>query len=117
MEDKKKNKKKKMCEEAREDQSSTGKNGGVRQYIRSKVPRLRWTPDLHRCFVSAIEKLGGQDSMCIYITLAIYSNPFTFHASFLLYHHQFITTMNRSMIIFFCCNFKKIHCVSYIHMV
>ncbi|KMZ70433.1 MYB transcription factor-like [Zostera marina] len=62
MEDQKKNKKKKMCKEAREDQSSTGKNGGVRQYIRSKVPRLRWTPDLHRCFVSAIEKLGGQDN-------------------------------------------------------
>ncbi|MCD7471484.1 hypothetical protein HAX54_011938 [Datura stramonium] len=38
-----------------------GRNGGVRQYIRSKVPRLRWTPDLHHCFVHAIEKLGGQD--------------------------------------------------------
>ncbi|CAI9096845.1 OLC1v1033074C1 [Oldenlandia corymbosa var. corymbosa] len=40
---------------------SCGRNGGVRQYVRSKVPRLRWTPDLHRCFVLAIEKLGGQD--------------------------------------------------------
>ncbi|KAK6790790.1 hypothetical protein RDI58_009871 [Solanum bulbocastanum] len=38
-----------------------GRNGGVRQYIRSKVPRLRWTPDLHHCFVHAIQKLGGQD--------------------------------------------------------
>nr|XP_029119720.1 transcription repressor KAN1 isoform X1 [Elaeis guineensis] len=38
-----------------------GRNGGVRQYIRSKVPRLRWTPDLHHCFVHAIEKLGGQE--------------------------------------------------------
>ncbi|XP_060186597.1 putative Myb family transcription factor At1g14600 [Lycium barbarum] len=38
-----------------------GRNGGVRQYIRSKVPRLRWTPDLHHCFVHAIENLGGQD--------------------------------------------------------
>ncbi|MCL7031574.1 hypothetical protein MKW94_018774 [Papaver nudicaule] len=36
-------------------------NGSVRQYIRSKVPRLRWTPDLHHCFVQAIERLGGQD--------------------------------------------------------
>ncbi|CAK9163705.1 unnamed protein product [Ilex paraguariensis] len=36
------------------------RNGAVRQYIRSKVPRLRWTPDLHRCFVHAIESLGGQ---------------------------------------------------------
>nr|QSD99702.1 MYB family transcription factor [Melilotus albus] len=33
--------------------------GGVRQYIRSKVPRLRWTPELHRCFVRAIQTLGG----------------------------------------------------------
>ncbi|XP_043716952.1 myb family transcription factor MOF1-like [Telopea speciosissima] len=40
---------------------SCGRNGAVRQYVRSKVPRLRWTPDLHRCFVHAIERLGGQD--------------------------------------------------------
>ncbi|XP_008812783.2 myb family transcription factor MOF1-like [Phoenix dactylifera] len=40
---------------------SCGRNGAVRQYIRSKVPRLRWTPDLHHCFVRAIERLGGQD--------------------------------------------------------
>lgn len=33
----------------------------MRQYIRSKVPRLRWTPELHQCFVQAIERLGGQD--------------------------------------------------------
>ncbi|GMP59533.1 hypothetical protein CsSME_00022786 [Camellia sinensis var. sinensis] len=39
---------------------SCGRNGAVRQYIRSKVPRLRWTPDLHHCFVHAIERLGGQ---------------------------------------------------------
>ncbi|URE03120.1 MYB family transcription factor [Musa troglodytarum] len=38
-----------------------GRNGAVRQYVRSKVPRLRWTPELHLCFVHAIEKLGGQD--------------------------------------------------------
>ncbi|KAJ3680405.1 hypothetical protein LUZ60_016683 [Juncus effusus] len=37
------------------------RNGAVRPYIRSKVPRLRWTPDLHHCFVHAIERLGGQD--------------------------------------------------------
>lgn len=36
--------------------------GSVRQYIRSKMPRLRWTPDLHLCFVHAVERLGGQDS-------------------------------------------------------
>ncbi|GMY18071.1 myb family transcription factor PHL12-like [Fagus crenata] len=39
--------------------SSCGRNGAVRQYIRSKVPRLRWTPELHHCFVHAIERLGG----------------------------------------------------------
>ncbi|KAK7280566.1 hypothetical protein RJT34_25630 [Clitoria ternatea] len=38
---------------------SCGREGAVRQYIRSKVPRLRWTPELHRCFVHAIESLGG----------------------------------------------------------
>ncbi|OWM76683.1 uncharacterized protein LOC116199158 [Punica granatum] len=37
-----------------------GGRGGVRQYVRSKMPRLRWTPDLHRCFLHAIERLGGQ---------------------------------------------------------
>ncbi|KAK6935695.1 SANT/Myb domain [Dillenia turbinata] len=33
----------------------------VRQYVRSKIPRLRWTADLHRSFVRAVEKLGGQE--------------------------------------------------------
>ncbi|XP_019150907.1 PREDICTED: uncharacterized protein LOC109147717 isoform X2 [Ipomoea nil] len=36
-------------------------SGSVRQYVRSKTPRLRWTPDLHLCFVHAVETLGGQD--------------------------------------------------------
>ncbi|KAF5953581.1 hypothetical protein HYC85_006437 [Camellia sinensis] len=34
----------------------------VRPYVRSKMPRLRWTPDLHHRFVHAVERLGGQDS-------------------------------------------------------
>ncbi|XP_059636156.1 uncharacterized protein LOC132278377 [Cornus florida] len=34
---------------------------GVRPYVRSKVPRLRWTRDLHQCFVHAVERLGGED--------------------------------------------------------
>lgn len=34
----------------------------VRPYIRSKMPRLRWTPDLHLAFVHAVKRLGGQDS-------------------------------------------------------
>ncbi|XP_010539026.1 PREDICTED: putative Myb family transcription factor At1g14600 [Tarenaya hassleriana] len=33
----------------------------VRPYVRSKVPRLRWTDDLHRCFVEAVESLGGEN--------------------------------------------------------
>ncbi|KAL6197646.1 hypothetical protein ACLB2K_033252 [Fragaria x ananassa] len=33
----------------------------VRPYVRSKVPRLRWSSDLHRCFVHAVERLGGED--------------------------------------------------------
>ncbi|GMN43540.1 hypothetical protein TIFTF001_012736 [Ficus carica] len=33
----------------------------VRQYVRSKIPRLRWTPDLHLSFVHAVERLGGQE--------------------------------------------------------
>lgn len=36
-------------------------SGSVRQYIRSKMPRLRWTPDLHICFLHAVERLGGQE--------------------------------------------------------
>ncbi|KAF8671372.1 hypothetical protein HU200_050086 [Digitaria exilis] len=30
-------------------------------YVRSKNPRLRWTPDLHLCFLRAVDRLGGQD--------------------------------------------------------
>ncbi|KAG8634560.1 uncharacterized protein LOC110604734 [Manihot esculenta] len=44
--------------------SSNGKNerrATVRQYVRSKMPRLRWTPDLHLSFVHAVERLGGQE--------------------------------------------------------
>ncbi|KAJ4829101.1 hypothetical protein Tsubulata_033656 [Turnera subulata] len=37
------------------------KSPSVRPYIRSKMPRLRWTPDLHHCFVHAVERLGGED--------------------------------------------------------
>nr|GMD12359.1 Myb family transcription factor [Ipomoea batatas] len=41
--------------------TAAGSGGGVRQYVRSKVPRLRWTPDLHLCFVQAVQRLGGQE--------------------------------------------------------
>ncbi|KAL6634906.1 hypothetical protein ACP70R_027577 [Stipagrostis hirtigluma subsp. patula] len=39
-----------------------GRNGAAtRRYNRSKVPRLRWTSELHRSFVRAVDFLGGQD--------------------------------------------------------
>ncbi|KAL4281810.1 hypothetical protein GQ457_03G036330 [Hibiscus cannabinus] len=53
--------------EKRSEGSCSNNNGGVndrrrvRQYVRSKLPRLRWTPDLHLSFVHAVERLGGQD--------------------------------------------------------
>lgn len=45
-----------------EENAKKADSGSVRQYVRSKMPRLRWTPDLHLCFVHAVERLGGQDS-------------------------------------------------------
>ncbi|CAM0950530.1 unnamed protein product [Alopecurus aequalis] len=36
-------------------------SSSVRPYVRSKNPRLRWTPELHHCFIRAIYRLGGQD--------------------------------------------------------
>ncbi|QCE03319.1 uncharacterized protein LOC114166237 [Vigna unguiculata] len=63
------------CEShANEDQSKQNNNGGsssnstveesekkIRPYVRSKLPRLRWTPDLHLRFVHAVQRLGGQE--------------------------------------------------------
>ncbi|GAV67975.1 Myb_DNA-binding domain-containing protein [Cephalotus follicularis] len=37
------------------------RRNAVRQYVRSKMPRLRWTPELHLSFVQAVERLGGQE--------------------------------------------------------
>ncbi|CAK8531111.1 unnamed protein product [Lathyrus sativus] len=33
----------------------------VRPYLRSKMPRLRWTSDLHRCFLHAVQKLEREE--------------------------------------------------------
>ncbi|XP_061368259.1 uncharacterized protein LOC133311258 [Gastrolobium bilobum] len=33
----------------------------IRPYVRSKFPRLRWTPDLHHRFVHAVQRLGGHE--------------------------------------------------------
>jgi hypothetical protein len=50
------------------------KNGDImRPYLRSKVPRLRWTPDLHRCFVQAIDMLGGEESKLAFIFIYFWS--------------------------------------------
>ncbi|XP_031257409.1 protein PHOSPHATE STARVATION RESPONSE 3-like isoform X2 [Pistacia vera] len=32
----------------------------VRQYNKSDLPRLRWTPELHELFAAAVERLGGK---------------------------------------------------------
>uniref|UniRef100_K3XWK4 Myb-like domain-containing protein n=1 Tax=Setaria italica TaxID=4555 RepID=K3XWK4_SETIT len=42
-------------------EGSSERAPAVRQYNRSKLPRLRWTPDLHMAFVHAVERLGGQE--------------------------------------------------------
>ncbi|KAL6003198.1 hypothetical protein ACLOJK_023421 [Asimina triloba] len=47
--------------EESEKKSGSSAAAAVRHYVRSKLPRLRWTPDLHLCFVHAVERLGGQD--------------------------------------------------------
>lgn len=41
------------------------KKPSVRPYVRSKMARLRWTPELHLRFVHAVERLGGQDRKLI----------------------------------------------------
>ncbi|KAE8706757.1 Preprotein translocase Sec [Hibiscus syriacus] len=33
---------------------------GARRYNKSEVPRLKWTPQLHRHFVQAVDLLGGR---------------------------------------------------------
>lgn len=48
------------CETASRPQGSRrSADGRTRRYIQSGAPRLKWSEDLHRCFVWAIEQLGG----------------------------------------------------------
>ncbi|XP_071713587.1 uncharacterized protein [Rutidosis leptorrhynchoides] len=42
-------------------EESDKKSNSVRPYVRSKNPRLRWTPELHLRFIHAVDKLGGQE--------------------------------------------------------
>ncbi|XP_010508544.1 PREDICTED: putative two-component response regulator ARR20 [Camelina sativa] len=42
-----------------EDEDQVTSSNNVRQYVRSNMPRLRWTPDLHLTFVRAVQRLGG----------------------------------------------------------
>ncbi|KAL5204639.1 hypothetical protein ABZP36_009510 [Zizania latifolia] len=48
-------------EEEGERRRALSSSPSVRPYVRSKNPRLRWTPALHLCFVRAVDRLGGQD--------------------------------------------------------
>jgi len=56
----------------------------VRPYVRSKMPRLRWTADLHHCFVHAVERLGGEDRK-LALRLYIQALHFIF---FLIYEYD-----------------------------
>lgn len=53
--------------------SCSGKSKKLRPYVRSKTPRLRWTPELHFSFVHAIQRLGGQDSESSILALILFS--------------------------------------------
>ncbi|XP_076952462.1 uncharacterized protein LOC143626189 isoform X2 [Bidens hawaiensis] len=44
-----------------EESDKKTKSGYVRPYVRSKNPRLWWTPELHLRFIHAVDKLGGQE--------------------------------------------------------
>ncbi|CAN4078365.1 unnamed protein product [Withania somnifera] len=49
-----------MLENSNNNKSSSS-SAVVRPYVRSKMPRLRWTHELHRSFVHSVERLGGED--------------------------------------------------------
>ncbi|KAL6190434.1 hypothetical protein ACLB2K_036831 [Fragaria x ananassa] len=51
--------------------SSCGKSDAVRRYTRSKLPPVMWTPELHHCFVRAVERLGGHEKATPKLVLQI----------------------------------------------
>ena len=71
-----------------------GHGGGrVRPYVRSPVPRLRWTPELHRCFLNGVDMLGSQNStflqsfkknktFCYFVLFKFLKESFTLFAIF-----------------------------------
>ena len=60
------------------------KPSGVRPYVRSKMLRLRWTRDLHRSFVCAVDRLGGEDCKLNSLFLYIYTHKCIKKGPFLL---------------------------------
>lgn len=77
--------------------NGNGRRTTVRQYVRSKVPRLRWTPELHLNFVHAVERLGGQESNnIISYTMSFYK---LFNPSFqLIFHFNFHPTSSKGFV-------------------
>lgn len=59
-----------------EDEDQVTSSNNVRQYVRSNMPRLRWTPDLHLSFVRAVQRLGGPHStsrsLSSYLSFSLY---------------------------------------------
>jgi hypothetical protein len=43
----------------------------VRQYNRSDEPRMRWTEELHRQFMEAVDCLGGPDGEFLLLKLSL----------------------------------------------
>lgn len=74
-------------------EESEKKTSSVRPYVRSKLPRLRWTPDLHLRFINAVERLGGQESEFLsfyyYYYYFVFLCIFFFHQSHRM-HHKFL---------------------------
>ena len=83
-------------QEGNEDQSKQNNNGGsssnstveesekkIRPYVRSKFPRLRWTPDLHLRFVHAVQRLGGQESEFVFFFFNYFSLVLDFNFPYL----------------------------------
>lgn len=50
---------------------SNSSRAKVRPYVRSQLPRLRWTPQLHLSFLHAVELLGGQESKLLHICMSL----------------------------------------------